>query len=418
MTPLDDSEFLAEVIALYRAGDGAYSRGFLAAAICRELGRRLRRAEAADTEADDADTTAAEELLREDRTLVDDALKALDSRSILEDLTRYVRAHPLGDDEEEGFRLLVTLDGFHLVALVAERFPPTAAAVRARAALHKALDVLGSVVTSNLPAFGPAAATTDEYCLEWGVEEDSPLTRVGAMDAPDLALLAEERGRAPAIPGEVRPDCLDANAIVALAEGLGGQPARAHVAGCVRCAALVSAAVRDLADSPLGFWEKVRGCLDPLVTWAIAEPTGRLVSAVTQAAKDLLSQPADLIPVGAAASGGRAKELPVLLVDARGRARGRTRATVLTMPRIERGRFRMALRLPDTDLSGARGWVSVRLAGERFLVVPGRVVGARLGVHATGLAGSRVISLDAVDVAVAAPQQRRRPRGSRRTKGR
>jgi hypothetical protein len=198
----DQLESLAELVALYRCPTAersvAYSSEFLAAAICRETGRcrRVRAAIAEGIEWDAPDELrAAESFIRETPALVEEALRAIDSEAMVGAMRRYVQEHPLGEDEDEGLRLLFDYDCAHLVARVARdvREELSPAGRERLAVIERALEEIGEHVRGSPSAFRRVAQELAAYCEDWGVEPDHPMSWIVEACAPRVGALLAER---------------------------------------------------------------------------------------------------------------------------------------------------------------------------------------------------------------------------------
>lgn len=169
-----------------------------------------------------------------------------------------------------------------------------------------------------------------------------------------------------------------------------------------------------------GFWRAVVSSLGARIAragWAVVEGRRLLERTAARGRVALLEglQPsgAELVPIRLQAATGppgkrQLPRLPVRVMDARGRPRPQVSAEVLTAPRIQRGAFRMDLRLIDPPAPPRQGWVAIHIDRDMRCVFVARVKGNDLAFRCTGVDHKNVrIALSSVDIAIVVSSPRR-----------
>lgn len=359
---MDRLESLGELIELYRRGPGergiAYSSEFLAATICREVGQfwRLRAAaEAEDAELESAeDMQNAEALIHEAPSLLDKALDSIDPDVMVRAMRRYLEEHPVGDDEDEGFRLLFDYDCAHLVASVArkahDRLSPAGRVHLDK--VDRSLQETAEHVRRSPSAFRRVADALAAYCRDWAVEPDHPMASVVDACTPWVEALLAERAVA----------AREAEHALAVVEARAG--AESTHGPSWREMFRIPELVATLRERP----------------WSVLVRGRELVEATTEELRERLAAMAQtLVPPVAApgvvrAAGPRGpRVITVQLLAAEGAPVGELVGTLLLGPRIEAGEFQMVLELPDFRFAGRDAWVAIDLSEDEVCVIPAHV---------------------------------------------
>jgi hypothetical protein len=410
---MSDLESIDELVRLYRGGSSDYTPEYLAAAICREIGRQRRLKVANARENLDSGLAPAERLLAHDAALAERALSATIGPEVLEEFREYTRERSLGDEGDEGFRLLFTYDSLHLLASsVRSCSKSLGRAGRTKLKeLEGALRGMERLIAANLAVFQPDSNLVNDYCLRWGVDEESPLSRVAELSEAEGERLLQSRSEHVVPLGGETPDCLSLNVVAAMAEGSPTRPEwTAHLKACPRCVQILNDTINVTLRTRVPLEERVAR-LSKTASAAALVVRGEALrgsSAVTGALREWAERlpPLPAVPTALAASTKRSRTVRVSTVDASGQRSRRSRAAVVRGPVISKGVFTLDLRLPGALRRGCRIWVSLKLSRDQVYLGRARTQGERVALRAKGFPPvSASLPLSRIEVVIVEPRR-------------
>ena len=257
-------ESLPELVGLWRQRQGGYSREFLAATMCAELGR-LRRLISGDNadrpsiKTKREEIAEAEKVVRSDPELAELAISYSYAVKFAEEIKQFLEVFQRGSAGDEaladrGMDVLYDYDSLSLMLNELEHSQLSKGSREKLKRERRIIDQAAKTIRRNRMAFYAASLMVNNYCLTWNVEPRSILHEAANLANIETEVLLAELTSPPAIFPQATAECPNEEQIVLAFEGRLGRVDEklfnAHVAKCAHCPGLLDSLVRTAIRTP------------------------------------------------------------------------------------------------------------------------------------------------------------------------